>query len=140
MVGRGAIAMSLTKAALAKSAAVALISLAGMAAGSVATAQPWGGYNGDNEGYRDQWRCDRDGDRCAWFRCDPDGDDCRRISGWQQREGGTSYGPGYRDQWRCDNDGDRCAWFRCDPDGDDCRRISGWQNQYSPRRDWDDRY
>ena len=76
--------MSLTKAALVKSAAAALISLAGLAAGSVATAQPRGGY-GDNEGYRDQWRCDRDGDRCAWFRCDRDGDECRRISGWQNQ-------------------------------------------------------
>jgi hypothetical protein len=135
--------MSLTKAALAKSAAAALISLAGMAAGSMASAQPYGGYNRDyenNEGYGDRWRCDREADRCAWFRCEADGDDCRRISGWQQRDGDTSYGPGYRDQWRCNDDGGRCAWFRCEPDGDECRRVSGWQNQYSHRRDSDDRY
>ncbi len=47
------------------------------------------GYSGYNNygynNYRDQWRCDSDGDRCAWFRCDRDGDSCRRISGWQNR-------------------------------------------------------
>jgi hypothetical protein len=128
--------MSLSNAGLAKAAAMALISLAGMAASPAASAQP---FRYDDEGQRDQWRCDRDGDRCAWYRCEADGDECRRISGWQQRERGASYGPGYRDQWRCDAEGERCAWFRCESDGDECRRISGWQNQYSHRRDWDDR-
>jgi len=125
--------MSLVKSGLVKAAAVGLISLAGLAAGSVATAQPYGDYRYGYGGGHDQWRCDRDGDRCAWFRCDYDGDDCRRISGWQSQYG---YRGGH-DQWRCDRDGDRCAWFRCDRDGDDCRRIGGWQYQYGYRNNWD---
>ena len=116
--------MILPKTQTWKTAAAAAIGLVSLGAAPLAQAQSyWGDYGGDEQ--RSVYRCDRDGDRCAWFRCEADGDDCRQVSGWTQR-------PRYSQQYRCDEDGDRCAWFRCEPDGD-CRQVSGWAPRYDVR-------